>query len=328
MNTQPGIKLPLRWKGQTSGPYDLLTLRRMLDEGDISLNHQVFWNGQWVSMDDFAADAGWLSPHPRPHPRSRVQETKFETPSSFESAETSNESVEAQQVPQSAALDSAPVANLNPVAAPPPPLGQSVHVILADGSSRVYEDKHLRSMLAQGMLRDASLYWKEGMAEWQPIANLGFIGLGSPPVSLMTGSHSAHDQFSESTPTRHGQAGPDPGIGRLAYFLSLLGVFLLATLLTAAAKTDPSVELGSNFVLIAGSVVLAVLRLQNIGKSGWLSLLLFLPIANLYVGMLCLFAPAGYARTKKLDTVANVIISIIIGFIVLAVLAVILTGMK
>lgn len=49
-----------------------------------------------------------------------------------------------------------------------------------------------------------------------------------------------------------------------------------------------------------------VLRLHNIGKSGWWSLLTLVPVANLYLYILCLSAPTGYKRTKKLDTPAKV----------------------
>lgn len=55
-----------------------------------------------------------------------------------------------------------------------------------------------------------------------------------------------------------------------------------------------------------------VLRLKNIGKSGWWALLSFIPIGNLYIAYLCFLAPEGYTRTRKLDTPAFIILGVIV----------------
>ena len=66
-------------------------------------------------------------------------------------------------------------------------------------------------------------------------------------------------------------------------------------------------------------------RLHNIGRSGWWSLLILIPIANLFVGIPCAIIPGGYKDTKKLDTVWKIIAVIFIVFAVVAFVIGILT---
>ncbi len=113
------------------------------------------------------------------------------------------------------------------------------------------------------------------------------------------------------------------GIRRTGYFFGMLGVCVLNGTLNAAAQGEPGV---ASFVLIITLVltfVLVVNRLHNIGKSGWLSLLILVPIANLFVGIPCLIFQEGYQDTKELDTAGKIIAGIFIAIVLIAVIVVI-----
>ena len=58
--------------------------------------------------------------------------------------------------------------------------------------------------------------------------------------------------------------------------------------------------------------------------SGLYSLLMFVPFANIYIGVKCAVCPEGYQDTKKLDTAGKILAGIFIGFVVLMVIGVIM----
>jgi len=60
------------------------------------------------------------------------------------------------------------------------------------------------------------------------------------------------------------------------------------------------------------TIFITVQRLKNMGYSGWWSVLIFVPLANLLVGLRCLICPAGYADTKRLDLAGKIITGIVV----------------
>ncbi len=64
-------------------------------------------------------------------------------------------------------------------------------------------------------------------------------------------------------------------------------------------------------------LVLTALRLQNIGKNKWLTLLTFIPIVNILIALCCLVCPEGSQDSKKLDSAGIISLILIIGFIIL-----------
>ncbi|MBN2285886.1 MAG: DUF805 domain-containing protein [Tissierellales bacterium] len=100
------------------------------------------------------------------------------------------------------------------------------------------------------------------------------------------------------------------GVGRLFYFIVIFGSILVLGMLSPVSDEYDQVGLPIGIFVI--HIVITALRLQNIGRSPALSLLLFVPILNLVVTVPCFFAPEGYADTKQLDTVGKVIISLIL----------------
>lgn len=192
-----------------------------------------------------------------------------------------------------------------------------IHISRNGQQEGPYTAEQIQQMLADGSIARYTLAWKEGLSQWVPLS-----------------------QILESSPPQPSHIAPPPvpiapvatiqhsGIGRLAYSGILIGITLLTAVLQAAVASEPSAAGVVTLLSVAVCFVPVVLRLQNIGKSGWWSLLCLIPIANLYIGVLCLFAPAGYERSKKLDTPAKVILSIIIGFIALMILIVVISALS
>ena len=104
------------------------------------------------------------------------------------------------------------------------------------------------------------------------------------------------------------------GITRGQFWLGYLGSIIVGFLI--AFLFPPAVLL--LYVIIP---ILACFRMKNVGYHPALGLLILVPVANIWAGILCGAAPTGYRHTKKLDTIGKVIIGIIIGLFVLGLLA-------
>lgn len=122
----------------------------------------------------------------------------------------------------------------------------------------------------------------------------------------------------------HTEAKQYRGIGRLAYFFGMVGASVFSAVCNIAAESQPAVALLAWLALNGLAFVLVVNRLRNIGMSGWWSLLILIPLANIYIGIKCLVCPEGYEDTKTLDTAGKTIAAVAIGVVVLAVVGVLL----
>lgn len=116
------------------------------------------------------------------------------------------------------------------------------------------------------------------------------------------------------------------GVGRGGYWLLSFGSWILfsgivwgmfgANLLTP--QINPSFNLPQMVVFLYGLLILMfvfnswlhVSRMCNMGYSGGYGLLIYLPVANMGVALMCLCFPTGYRDAHKLDTTAWVLISI------------------
>ena len=115
------------------------------------------------------------------------------------------------------------------------------------------------------------------------------------------------------------------GITRGPYFGYSILAGIVNNLLQAGAL---AAGLGSLvFVLaLAGlgvALYLGVLRLKNMGYSGWWTLGFFVPFLNILVAVRCLAAPEGYADHKTLDSTGKIIIGLFLGVVLLVILAVV-----
>ena len=107
-----------------------------------------------------------------------------------------------------------------------------------------------------------------------------------------------------------------PGAGRLGWFLgvTVLPVILVLGLGAAMPKLAPLVGetyapwLPFIFLLVPLLVVIiTVKRFQNLAMSGWWTLLLLVPLVNLWLQARLFAYPSGYGYTKKLDTPGKVL---------------------
>jgi hypothetical protein len=49
----PGIQL--RWRGRQSGPYPVSEINRMLDDHEIGMGHEIFYQDEWITLEEFFA---------------------------------------------------------------------------------------------------------------------------------------------------------------------------------------------------------------------------------------------------------------------------------
>ena len=132
-----------------------------------------------------------------------------------------------------------------------------------------------------------------------------------------------------SVPSTFGETAVEPitqqaygGIGRLAYFgYSILNSIVSNLLVLALGAVLPPEAVAVALIVPALSfvagIVIVVLRLKNMGYSGWWVLGLIVPILNLIVAVKLIAAPEGYAVNKTLDTPGKVIVGVMLGLIVL-----------
>jgi hypothetical protein len=67
-----------------------------------------------------------------------------------------------------------------------------IYVATPDGAQATYEDSQLQRLWQQGAIHPESLYWREGMAGWQPLKELwplpapGLVAYGAPPAGTVS----------------------------------------------------------------------------------------------------------------------------------------------
>jgi uncharacterized membrane protein YhaH (DUF805 family) len=113
------------------------------------------------------------------------------------------------------------------------------------------------------------------------------------------------------------------GIGRMQYFGFSFAIGLVNNIIQMLL-INAGVEAAVIIMVIIGFAVgmyLAVLRLKNLGYSGWWALGMIVPLLNIVVALRCLAAPEGYADHKTLDTPGKVIIGIFLAIFVLVIAA-------
>lgn len=123
-----------------------------------------------------------------------------------------------------------------------------------------------------------------------------------------------------------------PGIGRGFYVLFLVVIFAINYGVARWSvheyyHSDPSkIEMTKNTMTVLSviaSLFITGARLSNIGRKPVMALLGLIPFINLYIGLLCLVAPAGYAKTKHLDPPGKIIAGTVIALFVVMLLSII-----
>lgn len=133
-----------------------------------------------------------------------------------------------------------------------------------------------------------------------------------------------------------------PGVGRIAYVLLAISLYVMAVAvtmmcffgapylahhLTATWQIDAwmwALVIGGNLLILGVLTLAAVLRLRNLGMSGWWSALRYIPFLNVWLLWRMLVCPEGYADHKQLDFPGKIItafIAVLFGLPLLVVLA-------
>jgi uncharacterized membrane protein YhaH (DUF805 family) len=167
-----------------------------------------------------------------------------------------------------------------------------------------YSLKQLEDMMRAGQLKGSDLCWREGMTDWQSIS--------TAIPSLMIPADTINPYAPPKSPweetSSRGLRNYYGGIGRLAYFGISFGLGVANALLaTMTQSQDDMQELFIVILIVLASMVTVYQRLKNIGMNPWWCLLMFIPIANLYIGFRCLACQEGHADTGRLDTAGKVI---------------------
>lgn len=118
------------------------------------------------------------------------------------------------------------------------------------------------------------------------------------------------------------------GIGRLAYFLGtlaiLFGVCVIAlTMLYVGLLDSEETNTPEKVLTLLGTVAavyLVTLRLKNAAYNVWWAVCCFIPILNVYIGLVCLAGPEGYGDHKTLDVPGKIIAGLFFTIIVLSIL--------
>jgi hypothetical protein len=93
-----------------------------------------------------------------------------------------------------------------------------------------------------------------------------------------------------------------PGIDRQQYFLGKIGMIVVAVFVVIVFGAGSPLIRVMGLLMLVATVVLDVLRLQNMGVSQWFAFIRFLPFGNLVLDIGLLSAQTGWAETKQLDT--------------------------
>lgn len=114
------------------------------------------------------------------------------------------------------------------------------------------------------------------------------------------GKCGAATQVPESAPRRPKQR--YPGLNRGWYLLGCLLALFIAGGSGAVAQTGVRQAYSEQVAVFSFSILylaLAAERLKNIGYSGWLALLALVPLANVWLYLVCLFDPPGRLAGRR-----------------------------
>ncbi len=100
---------------------------------------------------------------------------------------------------------------------------------------------------------------------------------------------------------------PSSRINRLRYWahsmlftLAMIGLFIIVGLIAAFVSQTLAIGLGVviYIIMIVFSFILVIQRLHDLNKTGWMSLLLIIPLANIYLLVLLIFFKGTEGRNN------------------------------
>ena len=213
--------------------------------------------------------------------------------------------------------------------------------------------QQIGDMLAKGELRAGETHaWKEGLADWKPLAESGVLAeasMSQVAPSIAASPVMAPSAVQQPRPiaqpaavnpyaapaANHGISTSFerpleyPGIGRLAYFglqfalaIVVYAILFLVILGSGSVNSFEGVIPGFLLVMVFGvtaGIFIGVKRVQNLGMSSWAILWNFVPIISVWISWRMFACPAGYEQHRQLDTAGKVLTWLLVGFFILAV---------
>lgn len=161
------------------------------------------------------------------------------------------------------------------------------------------------------------MVWTQGMGDWKPAGEIeGLFQRRAAPAAVEESAAPTLAPDPYQTPREDAVAGRIqqdgwPGARRRSYLIAVvifpfvwgLVTGLLVEFLAPNRDSGPMsiVEPVLSLVPLPVAIYFGIMRLTNLGMSGWWFLGNFVPFLNLWVGYRCFACPAGYAEHKKLD---------------------------
>ncbi|MCU0797020.1 MAG: GYF domain-containing protein [Akkermansiaceae bacterium] len=175
------------------------------------------------------------------------------------------------------------------------------------------------------------------LKDWTPAGQVEgvFEKISKPEVaeSKTAPAAAAPPMLAEAAP-QHSQEAPIdldlPGATRLGWFLGVtvlpvilsLGLGVLLPKLGGMVGPEGAKWLPLGLLAVPLLIlIVTVKRFQNLAMSGWWTLMLFVPLANLWFQSMLFAYPPGYGYTRKLDTIGKVLVTIYWLFLVLSIAA-------
>jgi uncharacterized membrane protein YhaH (DUF805 family) len=201
-----------------------------------------------------------------------------------------------------------------------------IYLFLNDSVRGPYEEKELRDMLEHREVHPETPACRAGEEAWGTVAGL-LPGAAAPePLAEPASPIPQKFRYSDGVPSNRATAESargevaarvglgeevvavveQGGLGRLSYWLAAIAIILVEAFLEWLGLLSGGIL--STFVLFGALTWLSVYRHWNIGVSGWWSVLLLVPVINVFYGVYVSAVPPGYARTRKLDITAWVLI--------------------
>lgn len=193
--------------------------------------------------------------------------------------------------------------------------------------------EEMQGMLTTGDLKPEHLCWTEGMADWEPAANLLPDQFTVPPPEVALASERSTEVVNPYSPPRSSLADTPArrvresyygGLGRLSYFLITTGLTVLQGALEEARSLPMS--LGLVVVVVAGMLYATLLRIKNLGMTRWWLLWMIVPGLNLVGWYRLTFCQEGWGDSRTLDKTGKVLVWIFVVLLLLVIGSVFLLG--
>jgi len=167
--------------------------------------------------------------------------------------------------------------------------------------------------ISSGAITPETLIWEQSMTEWTPAHLVPDLVPLFPKrqTTSVPPSMRANVKIQEASSPSLSHASPlsssettFAGINRRYYCLILFGLLIATVMFSAVVGGNSPIGI---VVLYPGIIWASFLRLQNIGRNPWWSLLVIVPILSLWIFVVGTTLPTGYQSHRKFDTGAKVV---------------------